>query len=720
MLSKPMPQNEESPKSLLSRYAEGNFFPNVNLALNVRNTEAGNSTRFLFGGLNEVKRFATGLEQSVSVDLGNWFYGQTPGFTDESPVIWNGCEIPRAFFKSVHARVCPDCIKEKIIHQSADFSFFSSCPVHKLKLFDLCPNCNKPISWKGGSIRFCQSCGFQFEGLMRVPVQRSAEVTFMDWIRSRSVSDVGQCLKFLKVLRSYYSKEVYDSGVLLEVAVKIQQGSTEGLLDLLAPLYPAGVLPNRLILAPLFLSCGEGMDTIKDQLKPLLPGIHDKTRPHRSQPICQKNTLRLKEVEFALNIEAQTRRKLTQAKFFKAVDNKGSHLQFTVESILAFFEILESAKIKGNVSHVENWDRLAPNLVNNMELLRQGKAVVSDTDWGDGCSGFWIRVGLSSNPLPEDGLLGFDEFAEAAKTYPDAIRRLVKSGFVKPDTDRNGKSGAKFSREKVESFCEKYCFSSEIAQIVKQGRTIISAVLTSAGIEPVSGPKIDGALVPLYRRSDLAGLDLMSLIEKKDFKSNAGRKKEGTVLYDRETWLASKEVSTLLGFCPVELSSAVAQGYLKIGIPLGRESDNSRYYLKEGVLAFKDLMILATATQDCYTRLGISKAEFYKRFVGSNFVGLIKIGKRSWITREDFLRVEADCRLYVGTETATRLTGAPQRHFRNLINTQRISKVSSAETITAGFFDLIRRQDLAIHAVMAPAQALKTVTEVSSDTSVSN
>lgn len=715
MLLKPIPQAEESPKSLLSRYTEGNLFPSVRIALNVRREDSGSTTRLLFGELNEVKNFAVGVEKSIPVDLGEWFYGQVSGFTRKSAVIWSGCEVPYEFFIPVKARICPCCIRRKTIHQSADFSFFSSCPIHRVKLFDSCANCKKPISWKRGSILSCQSCSFPFERLTELPTNRLAEITLMDWVRSGRSEAVSQCLNFLKALRNYYSKEVFESGVLLEVAVQLQQGNTASLLDLLAPLYPAGILPNRLILAPLFLASDGDLAAIRDQLKPLLPGIYDESRLDRSVPTPQKNTLRLEEVEFALNIEGQTRRKLTGANFLKIADNKGSHLQITVESTLALFGVIDRATVKAEVPHDEKWTRLAHDLVNNLELLRQGKAVVSDTDWANGCWEIRIRVDQSSEVLREDGFLDFDGFAQLAKTYPDAIRRLVKSGFVKPDVDRQGKSGAKFSAEAVESFCEKYCFSSEIAQLVKKGRTIISAVLSSAGVEPVSGPKIDGALVPLYLRADLAGLDLNSLVEKKKFKSNAGRKKEGTVLYDRQTWISSREIGELLGFCPVELSAAVSQGHLSVGVPPGREGDNSRYFLRDSVFAFKEILSVAINTQDAYSQLGVSKAEFYKRFVGSGFVKLIKIGKRSWITRDDYLRVEQECRLYIGTDTASRLTGAPPKHFRNLLNTDRISKVSSMETITAGFFDLIRRQDVAIHAVMAPAQALKSATKISSD-----
>lgn len=707
MLVKPIPQVEESPKSLLSRYASGNFYPSVRLALGVREENSRNSRGFLFGGLNEVKHFASQLEGSMQVDLEKWFYGQAAGFTDESPVIWNGCEVPWDFFIPSRVRICPCCIGHGFVHQSADFGFFSSCPIHRVKLHDVCGGCKRSIQWSHGSIDRCLHCDFQFKALEEVPVSRPSENLVMDWVRSGDKESFNRCMSFLRALRSFYSKEVFQSGVLLDVAVKLSQGQAAGLLELLAPLYPPGIVPHRLILAPLFLSCGSDSEDIKNKLAALFPGVVRRSGSGGSNPSPGKQHLRVHEVEFALNISSQTRRKLVEHGFLNDAQKLNGLRQVATASVIKFFSLLNGSMIQSVTSPMEKWDRFGASVLNNTLLVSQGKATLNLHDWSNGCAGLWIKPIVKNPRSKPDGLLNINDFAKAANTYPDAIRRVVKAGIVSPDPRENSKAGAGFTPETVESFCKQYCFSSEIAQQTQMGRTIISAVLSSVGIEPISGPKVDGALVPLYKRSDLEGLDVRALIEKKEYKSNAGRKKEGTVLYDSETWMASKEVSAILDFCPLELSSAVSQGYLKVGVPDGRESDNHRYYLRTSVEAFRQLIDSAIPISKVPEKLGISKTEFYKRFVYSNFVQIMKVGKQSWLPAEDFLRAEQDCQLYVGTETATKLTGAPFRHFQNLINTDRISKVSSSETITATCFNLIRRRDIAIHAVKAPGSQLK-------------
>lgn len=707
MLVKPIPQVEESPKSLLSRYASGNFYPSVRLALGVRAENSRNSRGFLFGGLSEVKQFASQLEGFMQVDLERWFYGQAAGFTDESPVIWNGCEVPYDFFIQSRVRVCPCCIGNRVVHQSADFSFFSACPVHQVKLHEVCGGCKKDIPWSYGTIDRCRHCHFQFKALEEIPLCRPSENLIMDWVRSGDRTSFNRCMGFLRALRGFYPRGVFESGVLLDVAIKVSQGETSGLLELLAPLYPAGIVPQRLILAPLILSCGPDSENIKQKISALLPGIVHTSQTELSTEAIGKPYLRVNEVEFALNISANTRRKLVEHGFLSDAQRLNGLRQVDTASVIKFFSLLNASMIKSVTFPSDKWDRFGASVLNNTVLVAQGKAQLNLHDWSNGCAGLWIKPIVKNPRSKPDGLLSINDFARAANTYPDAIRRAVKAGIVTPDPREDSKAGAGFKPETVESFCKQYCFSSEIAQETQLGRTIISTVLSSVGIEPVSGPKVDGALVPLYKRSDLEGIDVRALIQRKEFKSNSGRKKEGTVLYDRETWMSSKEVIDLLGFCPLELSSAVSQGYLKVGVPEGRERDNYRYYLRSSVLAFKSLIDSAIPIPQVPSKLGISKTEFYKRFVHTGFVKIMKVGKKSWLTAADFNRAEQDCERYVGTETATKLTGAPFRHFRNLINTDRISKVSSSETITATCFNLIRREDISIHAVKDSGSQLK-------------
>lgn len=714
MLSKPIPREEESPKGLFARYREGNEYKSVPLALNIHHDYFKRYAQFLFGDHSNVRLFTYHLGTRIDEDLGRWFYSQEEGFTSESPVIWNGSLIPRVFFLPSKTRICPCCIQELKLHQSADFSFFSTCTIHGLKLYEACSSCQHPFSWMNGSLKTCAKCQTSLPNLPQERMERPAEATLMQWVRERKHELVNSCLLFLQAIRLYYPKEAFESGLLLEVAVKLHQKDTSLLLDRLSRIYPKGMLPNRFILAPLLLSCNSGdFNEIERLLLPLLDGLMD-CDGGNNEPV-KKQAANLEEVEFALNISAQTRRRLQAKGLLREIKSDSRLVKIEMCSIIELVGLLQGATTlvvnRQSGTRTGKTVSLQKELVNHLILIQQGRADVISDGWSQGLRGFRCRLRTEEIVVADQHKLNINQFATEAKTYPDAIRRLVKAGFIKADFPIPGRRGVLFKAENVQAFTRQYCFSSEIAAQVGMGRTIIGAVLDSAGIKPVSGPKVDNALIPLYRREDLEGIDLIGLIHRGEFKSNAGRKKGNPSLYDQEIWMSSAEVAQVFDFCPVELSQAVDMGYLKIGIPQGRESDNRRYYYRESVESFKILLSKATLTQDAYRQLEISKSEFYKRFVHSGFASIIKIGHRTWICEEQYARVKEDCDLFIGLHTASQLTGAPHSHFRNLASTNRLLLVKPEETITAGFFDLIRRRDLAIYGAKLIKRSLATSSE---------
>lgn len=124
MLVAPIPRADESPKSLLNRFAMENLFPSVPVSLGIPYAEGNSTTRYLFGDTSQVRKFAARLRDTQNLDLGNWFYKHSSGFTQNSPVVWKNCRVPMTLLASKASRICPCCIKNNFIHQSADFLLF--------------------------------------------------------------------------------------------------------------------------------------------------------------------------------------------------------------------------------------------------------------------------------------------------------------------------------------------------------------------------------------------------------------------------------------------------------------------------------------------------------------------------------------------------------------------------------------------------------------------
>lgn len=702
MLIAPIPRVNESPKSLLNRYSTSNFFESVSVALEVRYEEALASSRFLFGDLPQVKAIALKLNRKLDVDMAQWFYAQKSGFTAESPVLWKGISIPYSFFIPSRARVCPVCIGESLIHQSADFSFFRTCTTHKLKLHDKCHSCSSPLGWLRGTMKKCRHCKIDLSTLPKIADDRPAEQTLLKWFEDGLITQVELTLKLLDSLKGFYSSQVIEGGILLEAVLQLLSGHVDKTIEILGNLYPVERIPKRLMLAPFFVVNELENSQLKDKLSEHIGGLHNAVGDLKHL----KTQLRFEEVEFGLNISAVTRRKLQAEGFLSKAVGKHGYDAITMESINNILSIVMKQAVPADNSKESKSIPLGRTLISSLKMLKDKQIHSHPSDWSEGLYGIHVQSLEIEPKISDTHFLDIDEFAIKANTYPDAIRRAVHAGVVKADITPIGRKGTLFSIDTVSMFCSKYCFSTEIAKQTKGGRTIIGALLLAAGVKPISGPQIDGSLVPLYLRSDISKLDLHQLMQKRQFSSKSGRKSAGVTLYDKGLWVSSREMRGLFDLCAVELTQAVQAGLLEQGVPKDREADNSRYFVRSSVDKFRDLLSQAKLIDDFCEELMISKKEFQLRFIQSGFIEPLCIGKRRWVRGVDLPKVRLDCQNFVGLYSAGIITGAPPKHFRNLLNTHRIRKVSTTQTITASHFDLILRKDLDIHAVKAKERGL--------------
>lgn len=64
-----------------------------------------------------------------------------------------------ARFKVRQPRICPECIKEHGYHSAVwDLVFACACPLHGIRLIDICPKCNTSLSWNRPGVDQC-NCG---------------------------------------------------------------------------------------------------------------------------------------------------------------------------------------------------------------------------------------------------------------------------------------------------------------------------------------------------------------------------------------------------------------------------------------------------------------------------------------------------------------------------------------------------------------------------------
>jgi len=177
------------------------------VSLDIPYADGNSTTKYLFGDVPQVRKFASRLRDSQNLDLEDWFYKHSSGFTQDSPVVWKNCRVPMAFLAPKASRICPCCIKKNFIHQSADFLLFETCVTHQKRLIDTCPTCFEPLSWINGSIGSCRWCKANLSELLGIDDDRPSEKILLKWVELGESERFEHAANLMNSLRHFYPKE---------------------------------------------------------------------------------------------------------------------------------------------------------------------------------------------------------------------------------------------------------------------------------------------------------------------------------------------------------------------------------------------------------------------------------------------------------------------------------------------------------------------------------
>jgi hypothetical protein len=137
-----------------------------------------------------------------------------------------------------------------------------------------------------------------------------------------------------------------------------------------------------------------------------------------------------------------------------------------------------------------------------------------------------------------------------------ALAFLVKKGLISAERKPSWKAHYKISKEGLESFCAEYTILPEKVAREKRtcSRTLINSLL-SKGIQPVSGPKVDGGFRYVFKRADIEAIDIAALA--------AEIKSELKFCYDLSHLLNSTQASNILEVDTKTIMTMVKNGVLK-------------------------------------------------------------------------------------------------------------------------------------------------------------
>ncbi len=681
-----LPKDEESPRSVLMRTAMHNGYPSV--------TQLGS-------------RFGLQVTQPLSLQIGDApligellkeagehkerfgriFYTQAKGVTKATPVAIMGTLTPLSAFGKSHHKVCPACLEEGYLKSIQDVDWVNVCPYHGICYLTECPGCGKPFSWIFMQISTCRcGCHLDPHRLPRIEADAEGARLLLEYLRKGDATSVQRLNRILAALKFEQADDIDARIQLFNQAASISSEPERGLKIWLSKMREkCSGLPARVLLAP-FLAMRDDEVTSKAQqlLDTCSPDFVEECR----ECYCREGSLTEPQTCLALGISSQTLASLVTHGFLekRLVGKRG--VEFPYQSLCKFYGLFKPVKIRPGImlEALCPPNSFAASLSRKLELLQANSLVLAEADARQPLSRFLIAPILDEEPslksstvIPE-GHISVRSVAERLGVYPDAVRRALQAGFISKAV-LIGKANTVFVPETdVAEFERTHVFIGPLARQCGAKATAFSAQLATAGILPVSGPRIDQGLVALYRAEDLAGHDLKKIAAMPKFQTRAGRKKGDPIKYSGQEWLRAADVGGLLKMSVQYFSALVDYGLLVEGVPPGREADNTRFFGAESVGVTQQWLDSAKTPEEIAKREGSTKAQILKRFVASGNIKPLYLGKKTLISGEDVQRIHEHRKLYCTCPEAAAHIGAQQRHFHNMIKLGKISPVPEEET----------------------------------------
>lgn len=634
-------RHEESPRSVLIRTAVANGFGSVSA---IARAFGSKDSRQPFAWQMRHSKLITELSRNSDLNGDRFqgsFYTQN-GPTSESPVEVMGLLVPAAAIRADAYNFCPECLRDGWHRSVQDLIWLETCPYHECQYGFACPNCQRTIHWTQLVGNLCQ-CGYDLCNGPTVASQSRASRLVLSFFRSRDQAALDRFIFALRALR-YEAKS--DRSTVLEMAARVASCEEQALDELLATSRErTPCLPVRAHIAPWMTSNDEW---ISGQVARLLTA---EAPMGKVISACHCSELKLYQEEMLKALQASPKK---------------------LRSLLV--RNLVQREKHGKV----RWLYSAINLCKLLEMHRSIPIATNCT-----------LEALSADA--DDEMITIEEAAVRIGVYPDAVRNALLHGYMQTDLQKGPRGRTMLHTAVVDQFRTDFAFIGQLADEMELPRTTLSAKLLHFGVQPVSGPLIDGGLVTIYRRADLPPQLLLALQGLERYKSNSGRKK-GSVscntLPSSESCV-STVVARILEVSLHDLRHLHELGYLE------RAEGSKRRFTARSVFTTKSLLEEMLTLKNCAAKVALSSQTFSRRFVQSGFIEHLRLGSKTLIPKKQLARVQEHRQFFVSFCEADNILNAPLGYSANLARTGKILPIMPDDPGYVSTVRLLRREDIA-------------------------
>lgn len=715
----PLPIPGESPLSVVLRCTEENGYSSASKFIYRLIKSPAQSVLFRSGHF--AKKIVELYPERLQARLLACFFLELPSVSSRKPVRILNAEFPGDLIRFFYQPVCPRCAADGYYRAETSVALFEYCAKHGQKLIRKCPECE---SLYGPGQRGIDQCSCKAR-ISSSPSSRAFAFGERRLYRAMEDGDqawVSRLLTFVRLLEIEREPDYVKRSKLLAYAALLATDVDRGVRAFARHQqrrYPH-LLP-RVWLARLLAIHSPARQAAEDLAQRLSRDYDISCARTVPEGVADEDLLLLLDSRAAsavLGITPNTLTSLSTAQILSRIERSsiirnryGSH---EISSLMARLSKSSRSEFHGSDEQTRTQayaDELAEmnagarivdrfDIAQGLPSLRSIK--IKDVQRALPCS---ARVAVPWANLEESGaaesraedkkLMTLQQTAERLRTYPDAVRRIEKTRLLSRHIPPGSKARQPmmFAAGDVESFDKQYVFVGNLASQLATGATSLSDKLAAAGVHPVSGPRVDGALVNVFRRSDIAKVDLQRVKALKDYPTRAGRKPAGSVTYDQTVWMTAVEAADELALNTQQIAVLQRTGQLPAEVPPNREADNRKYFRRTAVKRLKDELASLRTIESVSSEVGLTKREFVVRFIDSGFIECVAPLGELRVQQSDIPRIHENLKRFMSAAQAGTLLNTHSRYLLNAERSGRITRAPEKETQIHGVV-LFRRNDV--------------------------
>ncbi len=690
LAARPIVIEGESPASVLIRAVEGNGYPNLQ------------SLIWAYWGMKSARSWI----KSTIVDPDRYLQimeafgikspdGQVPSFhrhgpTKESPRILDGQLYQEKLFRDDVRYFCPECLKEnQYWRKSWSLRPFSVCPKHNLLLIKDCHECGATLQPWRGKLAKCE-CGAN----LAEAKSKSADYGPLQWwLNIHNESD--ELAKLVEEL--FFALSLIDGGELEPLQEHQRLQATQAwlestkivpwLLDLINQ--RSGELHPRLQLLSLL---GSTYPEIKAMCNAILTQCEHKTMDDVS---TQDSWMSYRDARFALGISAAHLRKIMKHNMLDFKD--GRVAKRGQVSRMAANQLLYKLQVSDiDVSSTEKRP-LTCSLASLIDDILNGNKIGGGYDITLGLISLrFKRKSVASQLLDYDNdWVGIEQIAEMLGTYPEAVRFACKKGLIDhKNRDLNGRKRLIAKRTVVDEFNRKFVLAGTFAKQINENPTNLAEKLMAMGFNAVSGPRIDGALVYLFKRADIEKVDLNKLRMMGQYSTNAGRKvKQKNTNSENPVEMSAAEAANKLNIRPEDVHILLRKKLLQ----RSDRNDRKIYVTKNSVeeLVSKVNNIEYISLEDAAQRLNQSVRSVQSMWGNSGALNIMELGLWRKVSIKEMESLEKMLESHVTSAQAGKMMSMHRSYLPNLEREGKVHPILFGSKKTIKFYEKIDIQQLA-------------------------